>query len=121
MLGENLREARRKSKMTQAELGEAVGYSQAAVAMWEKGLRTPDLDTLYKLANILHMEPSKLFGEELPSYTDDEQELWNLREMVRRDPERHILFSLARDADIEDVRKAVAIIDALKKTREREQ
>lgn len=120
MLGENLREARKKSKMTQAELGEAVGFSQAAVAMWEKGLRAPDFDTLYKLANVLHMEPSALLGTDLPSYTDDEQELWDLREMVRRDPERHILFSLARDADIEDVRQAVAIIDALKKTRGRD-
>jgi hypothetical protein len=47
----------------------------------------------------------------------NENDIWELREQVRRDPERHYLFSLAKDADIEDVRQAVAIIDALKKTR----
>lgn len=48
---------------------------------------------------------------------DNDDDLFDLREQVRRDPERHYLLSLARDGDISDVRQAVAIIDALKKTK----
>lgn len=38
--------------LTQGELGELLGVSQAAIAMWEKGARQLKADTLLKLAAI---------------------------------------------------------------------
>ena len=68
------------------------------------------------LATALDVDAGFLLGE-VDEMTDEDRELWELREQVRRDPDRHYLFSLAKDANIDDVRQAVAIIDALKKTR----
>lgn len=72
---------------------------------------------LSRLAAALHVRPDVLLGNGEEDMSEEERELWELREQVRRDPERHYLFSLARDANIDDVRQAVAIIDALKNTR----
>lgn len=57
-----------------------------------------------------------LTGEqkEKPSVNDDE-ELEKLLEMYRTRPECRMLFSLANGATVEDVKKAAAIIEALRK------
>lgn len=57
-----------------------------------------------------------IYGEqkEQPSVNDDE-ELEKLLEMYRTRPECRMLFSLADGATVEDVKKAAAIIEALRK------
>jgi Zn-dependent peptidase ImmA (M78 family)/DNA-binding XRE family transcriptional regulator len=52
-LGEVLTTARRASGMTQAELAELSGVSQAALSRYESGLRTPEPDHLDALAREL--------------------------------------------------------------------
>lgn len=45
---------------------------------------------------------------------DDGDELWGIRETLRRSPEMRILFSLGRKATPEQLRQAIKIIEALK-------
>ena len=61
-LGERIRKAR-KGKMTQAELGEAIGVHEVTVRRWELGERVPDAADLQRIANVLGVSASELLGE----------------------------------------------------------
>ena len=112
--GDNLKRIRLDRGMTQDELADLLDTSKQVISRYENGLRSPKVSTVAAFARALKVPITALTGE-----TDDDSgldPLWDYREKLRRDPERRILFSLATDASIEDVRRAVAIIDALKKT-----
>ena len=115
-----VKELRESMGISQKQLSIEMKVAQPTVSEWENGKKDPSGERLTRLAKFFGVTERCVKGlEPRPDELREDAEIWNLREMVRRDPERHILFSLARDADIEDVRQAVAIIDALKKTRER--
>jgi transcriptional regulator with XRE-family HTH domain len=57
----DLKSARRRRGITQAELAEAVGVEQPTVQRWESGKRTPDTGQLLMLAEALGVEPGELF------------------------------------------------------------
>ena len=115
-IGSNIKGLREKAGMTQEQLAESIGVNRVTLAKYEADKSAPGAKILSRLAIALHVSQDVITGIG-KDITDGDQEIWELREQVRRDPERHYLFSLAKDADIEDVRQAVAIIDALKKTR----
>lgn len=118
MFAIRLKELREQAGFSQAVLARKLGVRQSTVGMWENGKNKPQNSKLEMMASIFDVSTDYLLGRSDEPNTDNaEDKIWELREQVRRDPERHYLFSLAKDADIEDVRKAVAIIDALKKTR----
>ena len=49
-LGKTLAELRKKSKMTQSELGDKLNISAQAISKWENDSSEPDISTLKKLA-----------------------------------------------------------------------
>ncbi len=51
-LGKTLAELRKKSKMTQSELGDKLNISAQAISKWENDSSEPDISTLRKLADI---------------------------------------------------------------------
>lgn len=63
--GEKIKAARKAAGMTQKQLAEKVGVSNAAVSNWEKNLNRPDPDQIELLCGILNITPSSLFGEPL--------------------------------------------------------
>lgn len=101
----------RAGRYTQAEMAKLLGVGRTTYTKYENGDIRLSAEMLGKLA--------KLFDVSIDYIVDnterEDEELWSYREALRRDPERRILFSLARDASIEDVRRAVAVIDALKR------
>ena len=55
--------ALRKSKsMTQKELAQALGISRATVSKYEAGLRTPNMDMIMKLSDVLGCTTDYLLG-----------------------------------------------------------
>ncbi len=63
-LGENIRKARLKMGLTQAQLGEMLGKSDNVITNWEKGTNRPDADMIEKLCNILRVSPNELLSWE---------------------------------------------------------
>ncbi|WP_251386660.1 helix-turn-helix domain-containing protein [Mediterraneibacter agrestimuris] len=61
---ENLKKLRIKENISQQELAQKIGVSQTAIYQWEKGTRTPKIDAIAKLANVLHVTPAHLFMTE---------------------------------------------------------
>lgn len=60
---ERLRALRKDKKLTQTELGEAMGVQQATIAKWESGERTPFIEfrlkSMLKFAKLIAL-PSKI-------------------------------------------------------------
>ena len=60
MRAAELREARRQSGLTQAQLAAMLGRSQGYVSLLERGLRSPSNDLARRLMRVLKMEPTSL-------------------------------------------------------------
>ena len=103
----------RAGRYTQAEMAELLGVGRTTYTKYERGDIRLSAEVLEKLAQVFDVSVDYILGREDPE--DAEAELWDLRDALRRDPERRILFSLAKNATIEEVRQAVAVIDALRR------
>lgn len=116
-----IKELREARKMKQIELCKICNVQQSTLSGWENGTHNPSEKALHTLADLFDVSIDFILcrdtGENVhPAPSEEDEKLWELREQLRRDPERQVLFSLAKDADITEVRQAVAILDALKKT-----
>ena len=109
--------------VTPYQVSKATGISQAAFSTWKKGRTVPRESTLRKVADYFHVSVRYLRGEDhdpgAPSPAYD-PELYEYLDMLRNRSECRMLFSLAKDATPEDVRRAVAVIEALRNADTRE-
>lgn len=55
-----LAKLRKKKGLTQEAVGNALGISQAAVALWENGSSNPTIDKLKKLAELFECSVDEL-------------------------------------------------------------
>lgn len=136
--GENLRRLRKERKLSMDALAEKAGTSKQVLSRYENGERVPKISMVQKLADALGVSISELSEETLdikarikvPPYHDgladrivdhvlsqEDDELMRELEAIRRDPERRRLFKRASHSDIDEVRQANAILDALKETK----
>ena len=63
-IGSNIRSIRKQKGLTQKQLGEILGVSQAAVGQFENNKSVPQVKTLEKIANALGVPTSQLLGED---------------------------------------------------------
>ncbi|MBQ3668622.1 MAG: helix-turn-helix transcriptional regulator [Clostridia bacterium] len=61
-LSENMANLRKKNKITQAELGEKLSYSDKSISKWERGEGTPDLSVVIQLADIFGVSVDEILG-----------------------------------------------------------
>lgn len=60
--GENLRRCRKRAGVSQEELGWRSSLHRTEVGLLERGVRTPRIDTLIKLATALEVPPGELLA-----------------------------------------------------------
>lgn len=124
-----IRELRKRAGIEQKQLASIIGVARPTVSDWDLGKKNPSGERLKKLADYFGVSTGVVLGyEEIPNpvpilFIDDgtesaEQQVIDARERVRRDPERSVLFSMATNADINNVRRAIAILKALESTDE---
>ena len=84
-IGSKIKFFRQQKRMTQQELGEAVGFSKPSagvrIAQYESGIRTPKDFTLEEIANALLVSPEALKAPEIKSVGDLMQVLFLLEDM----------------------------------------
>jgi transcriptional regulator with XRE-family HTH domain len=69
-IGNRLRSVRKAQKVTQMELASRTGIAQSTLVRIERGQARPKLETVWKLAEALDVDPKWLtFGDE-PERTD---------------------------------------------------
>lgn len=116
-IGARLKYLRNQDKVTQQQLATALGVGKSTISMYESGQREPDFETLEKLADYFNVNMATFFpSNEMPAFVNNDPELTAYLEELRTRPEMRMLFSVAKGATKEDVEKAVAIIEALRKT-----
>jgi uncharacterized protein YjbI with pentapeptide repeats len=79
MIGNKIAEARKKARISQAQLAEQLFISSQAVGKWERGESMPDIATFNRLAEILGVDLN-YFSERFPSDTNEKTESGSLKE-----------------------------------------
>lgn len=118
-----VKELRLRKGMQQKEIAMAIGVSRPTVSEWEHQKKDPTGDRLRKLAQFFDVSTAVVLGlDPLPSVApasiteNEDRELWEAREAARRDPDRRVLFKLARDGTAAQVRQMVSLLDAMRAT-----
>lgn len=62
-LGTNLKNARKKNKLTQRQLADMIGAKHNSISNWENGINKPDPDTIGLLCGVLGISASDLIGD----------------------------------------------------------
>ena len=63
-LGNRLKELRNKNQMTQEELGKLVNVTKVSICCYEKGIRTPSLETLDDLSQVFGVDANYFLGKD---------------------------------------------------------
>jgi transcriptional regulator with XRE-family HTH domain len=58
--GKILRESRQRAGLSQEELADAADLDRTFIGMLERGKRQPTLESLFRIADALHVAPSTL-------------------------------------------------------------
>ena len=80
------------SDMSQKELAERLGVSQAAVTNWIKGKNSPDIEMVAQICRVFNISVTDLFGSDSHNqYSPHEQELIT---QYRRKPELRLAVDI---------------------------
>ena len=88
---------RLKNNLTQLELANKIGVSSSALAMYERGERRPDFETLIELSKVLHVNVAVLLGvdsqipPELPELSEGEKAIVDLFRLIPKEQQKHFL------------------------------
>lgn len=109
-----------KKGITPSAAAKEIGINKAAVSNWKYRKNGPSDVTMQKIADYFGVPVSELTDEKekapAPMVGD---ELEEVLERLRTRPECRMLFKLADGATPDDVKKAAAIIEALRKVEDK--
>ncbi|WP_199427066.1 helix-turn-helix domain-containing protein [Thermaerobacillus caldiproteolyticus] len=110
MLGDRLKKLRLEKKLTQEELGKRINVTKVSISGYENGNRTPDTETLQKLADFFNVTTDYLLGRtdnpNSPKNDDIPEEL--------KDPELGLFFKELKEASEERREQLLKIWEILK-------
>jgi len=110
MLSERIKELRKLNGYSQQQMAQKLHLTQGAISQWETGMTLPSAEQLGALADVFGITVDELLGRK-PQ--DEQDEVMQIREMLRRDPSYRTLFKTANKASLEHVRAATAMLKAL--------
>ncbi|MBR3898101.1 MAG: helix-turn-helix transcriptional regulator [Bacilli bacterium] len=73
MMGQRIKEARKKLGITQVELAHQIGVEPAEISQYETDKRTPRWDKFNKLLDVLGVTADYMLGREVTAVSDDEE------------------------------------------------
>ncbi|PFD33595.1 transcriptional regulator [Bacillus cereus] len=76
MIGEKIKDLRKNNKITQEQLGNAIGVSKMAISYFEKGKKSPGRESLEKIADYFDVTTDYLLGRsEDPELNEEENKI----------------------------------------------
>jgi len=94
----NLKYLRKKKNIDQQVMAEDLGVAQSTLSCWENGLRTPDLDTVAKIAKYLNIYDdfitNDLTNEKNPNAFDELDILFSKHKDVLSESDKNIIKSI---------------------------
>ena len=77
LVGQRIKDARKKQHMTIKELGDKVGLDKSTISRYERGeISTLDIEKIKEFAKVLNVSSAYLTGWDRPSYYDKELQKW---------------------------------------------
>lgn len=67
MFSDRLKELRLEKGLTQERFAQELNVSKGAIAMWETGKRTPDIEMLKTISNYFRVSVDELIGNDISS------------------------------------------------------
>ena len=110
-IGHRIRATREQLGWSQIKLAEESGVGRSAIGKYESDKLEPGAANLAKIADALGVTADYLLGRYEPSPADDEA--FEIRERLRRDPDFRILYDLITRSSPEHIRAATAMLKAL--------
>jgi transcriptional regulator with XRE-family HTH domain len=122
-IAQRIREALDIKDWKQIELSEKAGLPKSAISQYLSGKVVPKQDKIYMLSQALDVSPVWLMGYDVPINLQPDQEeeqaeqdeVWEIREMLHKRPELKILFDASNKVSKEDIETVIKIVDAFKK------
>ena len=116
---EMLKYLRQRAGYSQQDLADLLKISKSTIGMYEQGRRSPDYETLEKIADIFNVDMNFLMGgktkESTPEYYIN-PETAKLAQELFENHDLRILFDAARDSDPKDLQMAADLLKRLKGT-----
>mgnify|MGYP003312419765 CR=1 FL=1 len=78
-LGAQIRKMRKECHMTQEEFGMEVGVTKGTLCSWEKNLRTPSINSYYKVVNVYKRITGKSGADVIPESESPEETAADLK------------------------------------------
>ncbi|MED4461817.1 helix-turn-helix domain-containing protein [Metabacillus fastidiosus] len=88
MFGDRIRKLRKEKGLTQEELGKQINVTKVSISGYENGNRTPDTETLQRLADVLETSTEYILGRtENPNglIEKDERDIAKRIDKMRKD------------------------------------
>lgn len=109
-----LREIRESRGISQRRAALDLNLSPVVYGRYENGTREPSNALLLVLADYFGVTVDELLGRDPETQEAAEDEAWQLREQLRRDPSMRLLFDTAKKATPDQIRAAAAMLKALR-------
>lgn len=114
MLGERLKQLRKDKNLTQTELGNKINVTKVSISGYESGNRSPDTDTLQRLADYFEVSTDYLLGRtDIPALTPQEKDEQEFQAFIN-DPELGVWYKELPKSDEEELRKLRTIWEMIK-------
>ena len=78
-LGNFIAELRKQAGMTQQDLADKLNITDKAVSKWERGLSSPDIDTIPRIAGIFGITSEELLNVKLKEVTTSDMKKWEYK------------------------------------------
>ncbi|SHE94827.1 Transcriptional regulator, contains XRE-family HTH domain [Thermoanaerobacter uzonensis DSM 18761] len=129
MLGERIKELRKKKGVTQKELALYLGVSDRAVGYYESGQRTPPPDILQKIADFFHVSVDYLLGrtdvysptDEITEAVSDDPELFEFWNTLKEREDLKLLFKQTKKLSPKEIKQIIRIIKAIEDEENKEE
>lgn len=110
---ERLRQLMKQHGVTNYRLAKEIGCSASTVATWVDGDKQPSAKYIQSLAGYFGVSTDYLMGSD-DTDTEENSEMAEMLEDIRRNPELRTMFSITRNATPEQLRQYINVIKAIR-------
>ena len=121
--GERLKQLRQQNNLTQDELAAQINLffrtklDKTAISRMENDKQKPSIEYLENFAQFFDVSIDYMNGGGVMGVDTDYDEILELRQDLRENPDMKILFSMSRKATKSDIQEAIRLLRVLKKAR----
>lgn len=116
-IGSRIHKLRKKSGLTQQQVANRLNVVRTSISNWESGTRTPDAESLSKLADLFGVTTDYLLGKE--SKAVSQEHLTNINNQIKNKlgEDVSVMFKDINQWDEEKVNKLKTFYDLIKENK----